>query len=57
MQFDRRHLRHGEQSILVVDGKVELTAALALEDMAGQVVMPVLLEELLARDAVRAAED
>lgn len=56
VQFDRRHLRHGDQAIGIVDRQERLAVGFARADRARHRVA-VLLKELLATNALRAAQD
>ena len=57
VEFDRRHLRHGDQALQVVDGQVGRLVRLALADAGRHRAMGVFLEEVLAVDALGTAHD
>ena len=57
VQFDGGDLCHGDQAVQVVDRQVGRTLRLAGADAVGQGAVAVLLEEVFARDAFRAAHD
>jgi hypothetical protein len=53
MQFDRGDLRHGDQSVRIVDYKIGLPIGLTLADHRRQRAVAVLLEEAFAANRFR----
>ena len=57
VQLDGGHLGHGDQALQVVDGEVGGAVGGAVADAGGHGAVAVLLEEMLAVDALGAAHD